>query len=102
MLGLDKTPGTHRPPTNRDYRWRDRLQEWNRAELARVQLANYDTPQQRDFLVTMAKTGHFAIWWTVFDGDPDMRQRLRKAFIGTHSGCFDPNEGLQQRVGGQL
>ena len=46
--------------------------------------------------------GMFCIWWTVFDGDVDMRRRLREAFTGTHAASFDVNENPVPRVGGQL
>jgi hypothetical protein len=44
----------------------------------------------------------YSIFWTVFEGDVDIRRRLREAFIGTPADCFDLNENLLPRPGGQL
>lgn len=102
LLGLDLTPGTHRTPTDRDFRWQDRRSEWEKATLAKNQLAEGDTPKQRDFITMCAMNGIFAIWWTVFADDLDMRRRLRGAFVGTDSTSFDINENIKARPGGQL
>lgn len=102
LLGLDKMPGAHYPPTDRDHRWRDRRTQWDKAMLFRDQLREYDTPGQREAAIAAAADGIFSIWWTVFAGDMDMRRRLRRAFPGTHIGCFDANEDLLPRVGGQV
>lgn len=102
LLGLDRVPGSYTPPTNRDLRWEDRRTEWNKAELFRDQLRFYDTPDQRELVVVAASNGIFSIWWTVFEGDIDMRRRLRQAFVGTDAACFDGNENLLPREGGQV
>jgi hypothetical protein len=101
-LGLDKYPGYHHEPTDRDFRWSDRRLEWEKAELAKCLLAEYDTPHQRELIVKNAATGIFPIWWTVFSGDNDMKRRFRDGFPGTCSNCFDANENLLARPGGQL
>ena len=102
LTGLDRVPGNIPAPTDRDLRWKDRQSEWGKAVLARTQLATYDTPQQRDFIIAAAQKGIFSIWWTVFKGDVDMRRRLRNAFLGTDATCFDASENLVPRPGGQL
>jgi hypothetical protein len=84
-------------PSDRDYRWEDRREEWNKAVLFRDGLRAYDTLVQRGLVQAAANKGMFSVWWTVFDGDLDMRRRLRNAFEGTDPSCFDTNEGLVKR-----
>jgi uncharacterized protein (TIGR02646 family) len=102
LLGLDRHPGSYRRPSDRDYRWLDRKNQWEKAVLFREQLGVYDTPEQRAAIVLAANDGIFSIWWCVFTGDVDMRRRLRLAFPGTAASCFDRNENLMARVGGQV
>lgn len=102
LHGLDRYPGAHQGPTDRDYRWLDRQQQWDKAMLFLRLLGRNDTPEQRDAIVSVAVDGIFSIWWTVFAGDMDMRRRLRQAFIGTHAASFDSNEELVARQGGQV
>ena len=102
LTGLDKAPG--KPPTNSDKRWLKRQQTWQLAEVARDRLAkqNGNTSIREQIVDTAVNRGMFSIWWTVFAGDVDMRQRLREAFIGTDRASFDSNENPVPRVGGQL
>lgn len=105
LLGLDKFPGNAgREPTESDRRWLRREQIWKMATDYRAKLAANNAPDFRQAIVDLALSrGAFSIWWTVFDGDADMRRRLREAFVGTDNPCFDPaTEGLLPRAGGQL
>lgn len=102
LLGLDKYPGAHREPTDRDLRYSDRRLEWAKAAQCKAELQLHDTPGQRNLIVKLAEQGIFSIWWTLFKGDTDMRQRLRQVFVGTCPNSFDANENLQARPGGQL
>jgi len=102
LLGLDRQPGGHHGVTDRDYRWLDRRNQWDKAELFRQQLLVYDTVAQRGAIIQAAQDGIFSVWWSVFAGDTDMRRRLREAFPGTAGSCFDPNEDLLARPGGQI
>jgi len=104
LVGLDKYPGNPgREPTIKDKRWQRRFEVWQLAEKDRQRLIINDSQDMRELIVENALgRGMFSIWWTVFAGDVDMRRRLREAFAGTDSGCFDTNEGLQPRVGGQV
>lgn len=102
MLGLDKHPGHHREPTDRDYRWADRREQWQKAVTAREQLKLYDTPDQRFMIIQFAKDGIFSIWMEVFKDDVDMRQRLINAFPGTACDCFDAHCKVVVRPGGKF
>lgn len=104
LTGLDKYPGNPgRAPTSSDRRWLRQQELWQLAEMDRQRLAMNDSPEVRELIVENALgRGMFSIWWTAFAGDVDMRCRLRRAFRGTDGGCFDGNEDLMARAGGQI
>ncbi|GLS81468.1 hypothetical protein GCM10007893_22780 [Paracoccus marinus] len=104
LVGLDKYPGNPgREPSNADLRWQRRFEAWQMAEWCRKQVEDNDTEQVRNLVVEVAKgRGMFSIFWTVFQGDIDLRRRLREAFSGTSYACFDANEELISRPGGQV
>jgi uncharacterized protein (TIGR02646 family) len=103
LTGLDKYPGNPgREPSSSDRRWLKRQQSWKLAEMDRQRLAARDCTEVREIIVENALgRGMFSIWWTVFAGDVDMRRRLREGFLGTDGRCFDGNEDLVARAGGQ-
>lgn len=104
LTGLDRFPGNNgREPSVSDYRWLRRQQAWQLAKKCRTMLLSEDTTAIRDLIVLIARSrGMFSIWWSAFDGDVDMRQRLRSALPGTHAGSFDAGENPRARVGGLL
>lgn len=106
LTGLDKDPGNpniQRKPTSSDKRWSRRFEAWQLAEGSRKRLTKADTPQLREQIVeTALGRGMFSIWYHAFVGDADMRRRLREAFMGTATECFDPNEDPLPRQGGQV
>jgi uncharacterized protein (TIGR02646 family) len=104
LVGLDKYPGNAgREPPHTDQRWLRRQQAWQLAEMDRQRLVANDSHEVRELIVENALgRGMFSIWWTAFAGDVDMRRRLREAFLGTDPGCFNGNEEVQQRAGGQI
>jgi len=104
LTGLDKYPGNvGRTPSDSDRRWLRRKEVWDLAQRCVADLAANNTPQVRQLIVDNAVArGMFSIWWTAFSGDPDMRRRLRRAFLGTCPNSFDANEDVQARQGGQL
>lgn len=106
LTGLDKDPGNpniNRRPTSKDFRWLRRFQAWILAEESKKRLSRNNTPEMREQIVeTALARGMFSIWYHAFAGDVDMRRRLRQAFTGTDSKCFDPNEDLLPRPGGQI
>lgn len=106
LTGLDKDPGhpdEDRRPTDSDRRWLRRNEVWQLAERDKERLARNNSDEVRELIVENALgRGMFSIWWIVFADDQDMRKRFREAFLGTHAGCFDANEELQPRAGGQV
>ncbi len=104
LTGLDKFPGNHgREPTASDRRWLRRKQIWQLAKDSRARLMSENTVAVRELIVENAiARGMFSIWWSAFNGDVDMRRRLRMAFTGTHAASFDDKENPIPRVGGQL
>jgi uncharacterized protein (TIGR02646 family) len=104
LVGLDKYPGNPgREPTSADVRWQRRLEAWQKAEWCQRLVAENDTEQVRSLVIEVAKgRGMYSIFWTVFHGDADIRKRLREAFAGTSHACFDANEELLPRPGGQI
>ncbi|AEE50065.1 HNH endonuclease [Haliscomenobacter hydrossis] len=106
LVGLDNEPGNpdiKSRPTKKDRRWLRRQQVWQLAEECKNKLIANNTIEVRELIVSNAVgRGMFSIWWTVFNGDQDMRERLRVAFIGTAADCFDHNENLINRVGGKI
>lgn len=103
LVGLDRVPGAAVPPTAADLRWNRRREVWDKAKRASLRLQTADSIGLREQIAeTAQESGMFSIWWEVFAGDVDMRQRIRHAFNGTSTACFDMNEDLQARVGGQL
>lgn len=79
------------------------MEVWQEAEYCKNILFGNNSNDVKELIVRLAKAkGMFSIWWTVFDGNLDMRQRLRVAFLGTDPGCFDHNENLINRVGGNI
>ena len=104
LTGLDRYPGnTGSVPSGSDRRWLRRQEAWAMAQKYRDALAGQDTVEMRGLIVDLAVSrGVFSVWWTVFEGNRDMRKRLRQAFKGTHQGSFDSNENPAARAGGQL
>jgi uncharacterized protein (TIGR02646 family) len=106
LTGLDKVPGhsnTQRRPSKSDRRWLKRKENWDLAVRDKKRLETNNSIEVRELIVENAiGRGMFSIWWTVFDGDQDMRRRLREAFQGTDVACFDTHEELQSRQGGQV
>ena len=104
LVGLDKYPGNPgREPSQADLRWHRRFEAWRKAVWCLRQVEENDTEQVRNLVIQVAMgRGMFSIFWTVFQGDVDLRRRLREAFSGTSSVCFDANEELLPRPGGQV
>lgn len=104
LVGLDKYPGNPgREPTAADLRWQRRREAWQQAEYCKSLIEENDCEQVRALVVQVAKgRGMYSIFWNVFRDDPEMKRRLREAFSGTSPACFDADEGLLPRPGGQI
>ncbi|WP_395764112.1 HNH endonuclease [Stutzerimonas balearica] len=105
LVGLDRHPGQPpaKQPTDRDKRYLEREEKWQLAQVMRDRLRRNNTEDFRDLIVLLAKeAGFFSIWITAFHDDPDMRQRLVEAYVGTARDCFDNNWDLKVRVGGHI
>lgn len=79
LVGLGRRPTND--PCARDLRWRKRKEAWRTAEFARDK---FDRIGDIDRVVELAKaTGFWSVWMTVFNGHPQVCDRLRRCFPGT-------------------
>jgi uncharacterized protein (TIGR02646 family) len=93
LTGLDKQPANN--PAVSDRRWINRRETWDIAVDSRRDLESNDAPEMRRQIIRSATArGYWSIWMTVFEDDPDIRQRLLRAFPGTCTVCFDPDNGF--------
>ena len=91
-LKLGRNPQGPSFPTTADYRWRKRYETWNKASEYKDLLAKGKTTV--DEIIKDAKIyGCWSIWFTVFDGYPDVRKALIEDFEGTDKVCFNQNNG---------
>ena len=84
MLKLGAYPGSETLPTPCDYRWMRRMETWTEAERLKnkIDAGTADVEE----IVRMAKqTGYWSVWFTVFNGDEEVRRRLISDFPGTCS-----------------
>ncbi|MCF0212555.1 MAG: HNH endonuclease [Bacteroidales bacterium] len=91
LVQLDRYPNTQNKPTQCDNRWKRRFEIWNIA-----------TDRKDEYLkgrctvnaiLDLAKEcGHWSIWYSVFEGVNEIRQRLLSDFEGTCTSCFDPQK----------
>ena len=85
LVGLDKTPKTS---CAGDLRWRKRSDDWKKAERY---LEKYRTKKADvETIIDLVKTrGGWSIWFTVFEGEDEVRKALITEFRGTSAECFD-------------
>lgn len=106
LVGLDKDPGNpiiKRKSKKKDLRWKFREDRWDAAQHALRRLVASDTVEMREQIVeTAVGRGGFAIWFTIFSHDEDMRKRFIAAFLGTENDCFDVHGQPVARPGGVL
>jgi uncharacterized protein (TIGR02646 family) len=101
LTGQDRVPG-HPDYSERDRRWKKRLDVWGVALLARGALERNDSPELRhSILQTAIARGHWSIWMQVFHDDVEMRTRLIQWFQGTAQECFDAKIRPVPRAGGR-
>ena len=100
LVGLERTPTND--PQAKDMRWNDRREGWDKATRYRVKYDKGEITAETIVDLCMAD-GHWSIWMTVFDGIKEIRLALLAAFPSTGSAnCFDSDENLVARPGGQI
>lgn len=101
LTGLDKEP--RNDPEMKDRRWQNRRECWDVAQRMREKLSRNNNDDFREVIVSNAAgRGFWGVWMTVFRNDPDMRNRLIRAFPGTATNSFDAQGGPVPRPGGQI
>ncbi len=102
LVGLDRVPG-HPKFSERDRRWKKRLDVWGVAILARRDLQQHDSTALRtSILQTAIARGHWSVWMQVFNDDVAMRTSLIRWFLGTAENCFDAQARPVPRPGGRV
>ncbi len=102
LTGLNRVPG-HPDYSDRDRRWKKRLDAWGVALIAKSNLERNDTPALRNqILQTAIARGHWSVWMQTFHDDLDMRSRLIEWFQGTARNCFNMETQPIPRLGGQV
>ena len=103
LTGLDRVPG-HPRYSDRDRRWKKRMEAWNIALFSQKNLTANDCTEMREQIIVAARaTGFWSIWYHVFYLDQDMQDRLIDAFPGTDRHCFDPKtRAVVERPGGKI
>ncbi|MCQ2402601.1 MAG: HNH endonuclease [Lentisphaeria bacterium] len=84
LVGLNKTPQN----SGTDKRWLRRSEDWKYAE---KKLKDYQAGRFAidDIIEYVKARGGWSIWFTVFDNEDAVRERLIRDFPGTSVKCFD-------------
>lgn len=88
LVKLGSYPGSDVSLSPRDYRWKKRMEVWEVADRLKEKLiiGRADVAE----IIRMAKLlGYWSVWFTVFKGHDEVRERLITDFPGTCSSCFD-------------
>jgi uncharacterized protein (TIGR02646 family) len=80
LVGLDKTPEQSTPT---DYRHKDRLEQWGKAQSALQLLQTAVAPDAVRSYITAQVNDGYSIWATVFRDDPLVLNALVKKYPGT-------------------
>jgi uncharacterized protein (TIGR02646 family) len=100
LIGLQKPPKSN-DPKNKDKRWMQRKEAWDKAVRSVKRLKEDDRKGFREQIVETADSaGHWSIWMAVFKDDKDMLRRFIKTFRGTSEECFDKSGAPIPRKGG--
>jgi len=88
LLGLDRLAGDVKAMSDR--RWMNRQEAWGLATRMLANLNRNDTEELRDAIAVNAKfAGFYSVWYTVFEHDIDMLERIYNEYVGTCKQCFD-------------
>jgi uncharacterized protein (TIGR02646 family) len=102
LTGLERVPG-HPKYSDRDRRWKKRLDVWGVALQARMNLEQNDTLELRTWILHAAiARGHWSVWMQVFHDNVEMRVSLIQWFKGTARNCFDAGARPIPRPGGRV
>lgn len=107
IVGLNRHPDEKYDdfvkPTDKDYRWIDRKQEWHKAERIKRFLEN-GMPEDTviGLLPDLLDKGMFSIWLTVFIEYRNIRRVIVRSFKNTASDCFDADYVYVSRPDGQI
>ena len=88
LVKLQRFPNTEELPTTKDYRWRRRYENWNKANRYK-NLYLEGTITVDDIIEEAKNRGNWSVWFTVFEGIDPVLERLITDFPGTSAACFD-------------
>lgn len=77
-------------PSAMDYRWKERYECWNKAELCKKYYEQGKITAD-DIIEEALYRGNWSVWFTVFKGKDEILKRLITDFPGTCASCFDRN-----------
>lgn len=87
-LKLGRYPHENETPTERDSRWKNRLEVWNEAVSLKRSYEHHSLTAET--IVKRAREkGCWSVWFTVFKGCDELRKAMIDGFEGTCVSCFD-------------
>ena len=97
LTGLNRLPNSENPPTEKDERWFQRQESWNKALESFDDWEKYSSDSMCRQIIRTA-TQHFSVWMTVFKDVPQIKLALIEKFRGTARECFDENGDAVERI----
>lgn len=91
---LGCVPGAMKSPSKADFRWRRRVEVWDKAKRD-LDLYKQEIYDVEDVLKDALLCGFWSIWFTVFNGIDEVRCSLIERFKGTDESCFDENNHFE-------
>lgn len=88
LYHLDRWPGHSDTPSEKDYRWRNRVEAWTLAERYRKSFESGCIAVE-DIVTYVRDKGCWSIWFRVFAGIDEVRKALIEEIPGTAACCFD-------------
>lgn len=87
-LKLGRYPHENEIPTERDSRWKNRLEVWNEAVDLRLKFEKQILTAE-SIVKRAREKGCWSVWFTVFKGCDELRKAMIEGFEGTCTTCFD-------------